>query len=1143
MGYVVGMGGWLRKEKEEEKSSEETEGKKTNGNGNGSNGNGNGNGGSNGGSNGGGVSEAWSAKYKKSIDCDNPKGFSQRAHCRGRKMNEAKGGDHEVAMAQSQLKKSAENIAKLRKALGKKEKDLPAWMQAKITDTAHDTDAAAGYMDEGTLQQKAERYAETLVNKARGTAAAYDAAKKKAENVKTTSGSVTIPEEVITEKRDGKSAKDKGYSLRDWFKGGGWVQAGGKYDGKPCAKQKGQKTKPYCRDADDRAAMSKEERNKRARKKRKEDPNANRKGKARNVRQESFSNWRQDLQEKPGDGYLGPTPIPNPIRLAQDAVDATNRANAKKVERINKILPGSASMPKHTYFNKGPSAASQRYLGLQNSFEPEGEMLEQATYRQRRGIDMTVPSDVYQGNPDLRASLGRRGSQLSRRERGYFKSAGGYARMQQDNQTMQQVIDRGRKNQERLSSKMVNTANWTDNQGRKVYAGNPPMRFDVKNSFEPEGDTVSEGDYRYGSYSTGRQKMLDGSLKTPADIDAYIKSKKSGKKPPVQTDKAHYEPEGELVDEGKKDACYHKVKSRYSVWPSAYASGALVKCRKVGAKNWGNKTKKEGYEYSNWKDDFVGTEYESVDIIKPEPLQPTEGIGSQMLDEAPMVEPSTSAAVPAKRPSMMQQVQSLRAMRMRSMQRQGLPLEAEKIRSKLSTSEVNASNERARELDKIRRQSRDATIASSRTQQPAPPARGPIARTPMQQTTAPVTKTQPTSNTSTITPPAVNQQQRDAAAELSKTPEGRETLTRYNMDPKVVRPQPEVKPQPEPKVQPTSQPTSQPQNSGANTEPKPIRLKVEPYQGNQSSSQQRVQQVASTTEKSFNDKLFGSMGYTKNPLGNSYLSPQQIRQMERDIRMNKNYSAGGLRQYYNPVTKKLELPEEVQLDEKCWKGYEKKGMKTMFGKRYPNCVKKKKTRKEEVELTEAPYKRPADGAGRATSTPPAGVPHADDSYVFPGGDVVKPGTMIDGSRNAAQAEREKAAKKRRQQVRMDTLNRIIKDHPKNWDFSNENVERRMMTGESSNWRAELAIQEDWQKTNRKDKTDGMSQKAVDAYKRENPGSKLKTAVTGNPKKGSKDAKRRKSFCSRSNGQRKMHNIDCSKTPDKKICKARRRWKC
>jgi hypothetical protein len=55
---------------------------------------------------------------------------------------------------------------------------------------------------------------------------------------------------------------------------------------------------------------------------------------------------------------------------------------------------------------------------------------------------------------------------------------------------------------------------------------------------------------------------------------------------------------GELVSEllmnEKKDACYYKVKSRYKVWPSAYASGALVKCRKKGAKNWGNKS--EGVE-------------------------------------------------------------------------------------------------------------------------------------------------------------------------------------------------------------------------------------------------------------------------------------------------------------------------------------------------------------------------------------------------------------------------------------------------------------------------------------------------------------------------------------------------------------------
>jgi hypothetical protein len=90
------------------------------------------------------------------------------------------------------------------------------------------------------------------------------------------------------------------------------------------------------------------------------------------------------------------------------------------------------------------------------------------------------------------------------------------------------------------------------------------------------------------------------------------------------------------------------------------------------------------------------------------------------------------------------------------------------------------------------------------------------------------------------------------------------------------------------------------------------------------------------------------------------------------------------------------------------------------------------------------------------------------------------------------------------------------------------------------------LNEDWQKANKKDKTDGMSQKAVNAYRRENPGSKLKTAVTTKPsklKKGGKASKRRKSYCSRSRGQMKMHSISCAKTPDKAICKARRRWNC
>ena len=652
-GYAIGMGGYLRRERGNE-SSEDNDNETP------SNGSGSANGESNGASNGGGeggVSEAWSAKYKKSIDCNNPKGFSQKSHCRGReKVSEGKSGDHEVAMAQSQLKKSARNIAKLRKALGKKEKDIPAWMQAKITDTAHDTDAAAGYADK------------------------------------------------MSESKSGDS------SLRDWFSKSkssdgkpGWVQLGGKYAGKPCAKQPGQKTKPKCGSSKMAANLDDKEEKRAFNRKQRQDPNPNRKGKAINVKTESYSNWRTELDE----GIL-------------DFLNPKNQENVRKGDYHKD--------PKHkkgTIFSN-VSKRNEMLKRIQNqSYQPEGEMTEGLLDRiKSAGRDVAVRTGQTTGERVGRDKFGPLGGMIGRRRGG------------------------------RTGGKAYDQATSGD-----VGGAINTVRDALKNSYESEGKLVDEANIGYSNpsidgspilYSKGHPKVgkpVSFNKAETKDMDRYRKaSKKAGRK--IYVDEPLPE-ETEMVDEGKKDACYHKVKSRYSVWPSAYASGALVKCRKKGAANWGNKTKKESYDYSDWRDDFKGTEYESIDIIKPEPLQATEGIGSEMLDE------------------------------------------------------------------------------------------------------------------------------------------------------------------------------------------------------------------------------------------------------------------------------------------KCWKGYEKKGMKTMFGKKYPNCVKKKKT----------------------------------------------------------------------------------------------------------------SVTEDWQKSNRKDGVDGMSQKSVNAYKRENPGSKLKTAVTGNPKKGSKDSKRRKSFCARSKGQKDMHNIDCTKTPDKKICKARKRWKC
>ena len=208
-------------------------------------------------------------------------------------------------------------------------------------------------------------------------------------------------------------------------------------------------------------------------------------------------------------------------------------------------------------------------------------------------------------------------------------------------------------------------------------------------------------------------------------------------------------------------------------------------------------------------------------------------------------------------------------------------------------------------------------------------------------------------------------------------------------------------------------------------------------------------------------------------------------------------------------TKKEEFePKEgltfQQFQEKCWKGYEKKGMKTMFGKRYPNCVKK-----EEVELDEKCWDT-----------------HKQVGMKKKGGKMV-PNCVPKNESYEIDAKKHRAAQR---DAKIGNLARNT-SNPGEKAAAEKKSKGPKMFGE------------DWQKVNKSDKTDGMSQKAVNAYRRENPGSKLKTAVTGNPKKGSKDAKRRSSYCSRSEGQKKMHNIDCTKTPDKAICKARRRWKC
>jgi hypothetical protein len=240
--------------------------------------------------------EEWSEKYKKSIDCDHPKGFSQRAHCQGKKKKVKENVEFTEALKSHY---SVDQIAKkhrLDASFIQNQLDMGIKIEHEhVTDKDTATDIALQHLDEipdyYTRLKKMEASAkkehkkfkdvkeDTEILDANGTlfATVIDLIKGTDEKFK---GFSNVEEE----------RKSGDYSLHDWFSKSkssdgkpGWVQLGGKYAGKPCAKQPGQDTKPKCGSSKMSAEMSPEEENSAARRKRREDPNPDRKGKAKMV--------------------------------------------------------------------------------------------------------------------------------------------------------------------------------------------------------------------------------------------------------------------------------------------------------------------------------------------------------------------------------------------------------------------------------------------------------------------------------------------------------------------------------------------------------------------------------------------------------------------------------------------------------------------------------------------------------------------------------------------------------------------------------------------------------------------------------------------------------------------------------------------
>jgi hypothetical protein len=407
------------------------------------------------------VEEEWSKKYKKSINCSNPKGFSQKAHCAGRKKHTNEAEDSCPPATQD----ITLNLKNRQKAIneygyGPLNPDLPNtkfWMKK---------------VDEWNLDS-----AEEAKSSLCGNCAAFDQRKETLDCIAQGIGSDQGADDPTIDAGDlgycrflkfkcasrrtcdawvtGGPLVDKSQvteNLRDWFGKEKWVRMDTKGNIKgPCARGSAKEGKPKCLPQAKAHALGKKGRAAAAQKKRREDPDPNRRGPAKNVatKVQKENTVFETLQQLDSEEIRK---IQHMLNVKFDAnLDVDGKLGPLTIKSINQFLPSA---------NKGPA-------------------------------------------PDPEKTTAVQGKQL---------------------------------------------------------------KFD-ENCWK-------------GYHKEGNKKMFGKTVPNCVKNEGHESCPECGG--------AMY-PDS-MINE-KQDACYYKVKSRYKVWPSAYASGALVQCRKKGAANWGNKGK------------------------------------------------------------------------------------------------------------------------------------------------------------------------------------------------------------------------------------------------------------------------------------------------------------------------------------------------------------------------------------------------------------------------------------------------------------------------------------------------------------------------------------------------------------------------
>ena len=754
--------------------------------------------------------------------------------------------------------------------------------------------------------------------------------------------------------------------LRDWFgkssgttKSGrkvrGWVQVGGKYDGKPCARQPGQKSTPKCVSSSKRRSMSKKERDSAARRKRAADPNQPQKSgaaKPTNVStdpkrkmkeqfdgQKSFSQLRVQINEIDQKG-LGFTALNTALNVAKFGKKVFSKLGRKINPPEGLRITGREAMG----LKRGRVSTPQQDLKIQTQ-----SIKNQATKASQRSQNkLKMMKQTSTSGKDLSKNVTINPSKISGKE---------------------------------LADKYI--GNTTKSSIKKKFSGKRPS-----GTFKDDPPPPNPNP----------QNLPKNKLPESTQINEAKDKKGKGS--------------------GTKDACYHKVKSRYSVWPSAYASGALVKCRKVGAANWGNKTKKEGFS----------------------PMQVA------ALEVAGMIEINEAGKKCWK-----------------GYEKKGTQTLFGKTYNrcvkKKATKESVEVSELANPLPPPDKDTRQKPNPNQKPQSPYEPGKSPF---------------------------------KLASAKLPVLNKNVKMVTGIRKG-----------------VLPLSQ------TKITNTNSKTLPEEVKFLKKKESKSKYTKERDAGKLAKKVMNK--------KDQEKVNFLEPEETN--ESKTRLVKNGHTYKVVLTWRGKTYMIQMfvpsvsrPTRQQVEKEIQKVYPDAKLMSFLPKDLepgePTVMVG-----EELNKDDKPFVKKLVGKLRKGSKTHA--KQADDLEKAMSEEMKRDeyGDPIGGPK-ISKKEKEKNLKKNE------------KDEDHTTTTAEEYVTEDDMKGMSV-------------KSGHKRPTKagaGMTQKGVEAYRRRNPGSKLKTAVTGKVKKGSKDAKRRKSYCARSAGQMKKFP-KAAKDPNSRLRQARRRWKC